>query len=178
MNLSKLKLDKLIISLAVLALLFLVSFHVVSSFYTNRYRGVEGAVTVEKIIDGDTIAIRSGEQSVLVRFLGINTPEKENKYRHEECFGPEASRETEKLLDHKKVYLLPDSAAPNKGKYGRLLRYVFLPDGTFINALLIKEGYAFAYIYDNENLEFARYFEELEKEAKNSKLGLWGKCNY
>lgn len=178
MNLSKLKLNKLILSLVILALLFLVFFYVVFSFHINQYKGVEGIVTIDKVIDGDTISVKNGDRSVLVRFLGINTPEKENKYRHQECFGPEASKETEKLLNNKKVYLLPDPNAPDKGKYGRLLRYVFLPDGTFINALLIKKGYAFAYIYDDENLEFNRYFEELEKGAKSQNLGLWGKCNY
>ena len=177
MNLSKLKLDRLLVSLITLALLFLAFFYFVSLRFSPQ-NNFEGLVTIEEVIDGDTINVDEGGQLVLVRLLGINTPEKENKYRSEECFGPEASRETEKLLEHKKVYLLPDPHAPNKGKYGRLLRYVFLPNGTFINALLIKEGYAFAYIYNNEDLEFARYFEELEEEAKNSKIGLWGKCNY
>ena len=177
MILHKLKLNRLIVILIVLILLFSVFFYITSSYGNTNLKTV-GLVNVDRVIDGDTIEVELNGEKSLVRFLGINTPEKENIYRHEECFGPEASKETEKLLQNKKVFLLPDPHAPDKGKYGRLLRYIFLPDGTFINALLIKDGYAFAYIYDNENLEFGRYFEELEKSAKNQSLGLWAKCNY
>lgn len=132
---------------------------------------------VVKVIDGDTIETFINGRKELVRLLGINTPEVENKYRHQECFGPEASKEAKKLLTNKKVYLLPDPAVPNRGKYHRLLRYVFLPSGEFINAELIKNGYAFEYIY--QPFQFMKYFHLLESEAKQNRLGLWSsQCDY
>jgi len=179
MNLNKSKLNRLF--LLGLFLVILVYCFINSSLFfqfSPLHQDGVGEFKVTKFIDGDTIEVDIRNKPILIRFLGINTPEKNNYYRSEQCFGPEASEETKRLLSRRKVYLLPDPNAPNKDKYGRLLRYVFLPDGTFVNALLVKQGYAFAYIYDNENLEFARYFEELESEAKNKKLGLWGKCNY
>lgn len=132
---------------------------------------------VIKVIDGDTIKARIGGKVEKVRLLGINTPEVNSSYRRQECFGPEASAEARKLLDGKKVYILPDPEAPNRGKYNRLLRYVFLPNGEFINADLIKDGYAFAYIY--QPIQFMDYFGSLEQKARKSRLGVWSnKCDY
>ncbi len=132
---------------------------------------------VKKVIDGDTIQVWNNQQPVLVRLLGINTPEVENKYRHQQCFGPEASAKTKKLLTGQSVYLLPDPLSPPRDKYGRWLRYVFLLDGTFINADLVQQGYAWRYIY--QPIEFGNYFADLEKAAQKERLGLWGPtCNY
>jgi len=132
---------------------------------------------VEKVIDGDTIQVRVGRKSELVRLLGINTPEVENKYRRQECYGPEASVKTKQLLSGQQVYLLPDPQSPNRDKYGRWLRYVFLADGVFINAELIQQGYAWRYIY--QPIQFGVYFAELEKQAREQQAGLWGPaCDY
>ena len=132
---------------------------------------------VVKVVDGDTLIAKIGKKTELVRFLGINTPEVENPYRHQECFGPQASVETKKLLTGKRVYLLADPEAPNRGKYHRLLRYVFLPNGEFVNAELVKKGYAFSYIY--QPIQFEDYFNYLQANARKNRLGLWSdKCNY
>ena len=132
---------------------------------------------VVEVIDGDTIRVEMNNKTDTVRLLGINTPEVENPYKHQECFGSEASKKTKKLLEGKMVYLLADPQSSDRGRYGRLLRYVFLSNGEFINADLIKEGYACNYIY--EPFQFMKYFDYLEKKAQKSRLGLWGqRCNY
>ena len=132
---------------------------------------------VVKVIDGDTIKVKIGNKIETVRLLGINTPEIENSYRHQECFGLQAKKEAKKLLTGKKIYILSDPNAPNRGEYNRLLRYVFLLDGEFVNAKLIKEGYAFSYIY--QPIRFMDYFNLLEKDARNNRIGVWSnKCDY
>ena len=174
MDRSNLNFNKFII---VLIIAFLVGF--LGYFFTHSTRTVINGqpYKVVKVIDGDTLIAKIGNKTELVRFLGINTPEVENRYRHQECFGPEASAETKKLLTGKKVYLLPDPEAPNRGKYNRLLRYVFLPNGEFVNAVLVRDGYAFSYIY--QPIEFENYFRSLEKKAREDKIGLWSdKCDY
>ena len=130
--------------------------------------------SVVKVIDGDTIQVERGGERELVRLLGINTPEVESSYRRQECFGPEASGETKRLLEGRKVYLLPDPNASDRDKYNRLLRYVFLPNGEFVNAELVKNGYAFSYIL--EPIQFQDFFDNLEEKAQKNKLGLWGEC--
>jgi len=95
---------------------------------------------VTRVIDGDTIVIGSGKK---VRLIGVDTPETVHPNKPVEYFGKQASTFTKKMLTGKRIRLEFDQ---NKAdKYGRLLGYVFLEDGTFFNAELIKQGYAYAY---------------------------------
>lgn len=130
--------------------------------------------TVTKVIDGDTIDVTLGSTTERVRLLGIDTPETVHPQKPVECFGPEATAEVKKLLEGKKVYLIPDPMNSDKDKYGRLLRYVFLADGEFVNDYLVKNGYAYNYIY--EPFQFMKWFAFEEEYAKNRSVGLWGKC--
>ncbi len=129
---------------------------------------------VVSVIDGDTIQVEFDNEIENIRLLGIDTPEVASPYTEEECFGQEAKEYLKQLLDGKEVYLIPDKQSSDQDKYDRLLRYVFLPDGLFVDAELIKNGYAYNYIY--EPFEFMKYFDFLEKEAREDARGLWGEC--
>jgi len=132
---------------------------------------------VVKVIDGDTILVRNDGKNESVRLIGIDTPEVETPYTKEECFGVQASERLTTLLQDRKVVLKSDEALPNKDKYDRLLRYLFLPDGSFVNALLVEEGYALVYRF--EPFEFKDLFISFETDVKESRLGLWGDgCDY
>jgi len=132
---------------------------------------------VIEAIDGDTLRVKMNSQIEIVRLLGIDAPEVLSPYKEEECFGKEVHQNAKELLENQEIYLIPDSLSSDKGKYDRLLRYAFLSDGRFVNAELIKEGYAFNYIY--EPFQFMKHFDYLEKQAKEKRLGLWGdKCDY
>ena len=132
---------------------------------------------VVEVIDGDTIKVNLGETIVTVRLIGIDTPEIANPHHPEnDYFGPEAAQYAKQLLEDQLVYLIPDPMQSNRDKYDRLLRYVFLEDGTLINAKLIADGFAYNYIY--EPFQFMKQFDYLEKQAKEKQLGLWsGKKN-
>jgi len=129
---------------------------------------------VSRVIDGDTIEVEIDGKYERVRLLGINTPEVDSPYTKEECYGPEASAYLKKILKNKYVFLVPDEKNENRDKYNRLLRYVFMKDGTFIEEDLIKKGYAYNYIYFP--FKFKEKFSIWEKEARDKKIGLWGKC--
>ncbi len=133
---------------------------------------------VVEVIDGDTIGVNLGGEVETVRLIGIDTPEIASPYNpKEDCFGQEAAQYARELLEKQSVYLIKDPMQSNRDKYNRLLRYVFLEDGTLINAKLIKDGYAFNYIY--EPFQFMKQFDYLEKQAKENRTGLWSdKCNY
>ena len=127
---------------------------------------------VVEVIDGDTIKVDIGEKIVTVRLIGIDTPEIANPHNPQnDYFGPEAAQYTKQLLENQLVYLIPDPMQSNRDKYDRLLRYVFLEDGTLVNAKLVAEGYAYNYIY--EPFQFMKQFDYLEKQAKENQLGLW-----
>lgn len=139
----------------------------------------EGEVfySVAEVVDGDTIKVKIGGKLETIRLIGIDTPEVASPYREEECFGKKASEEMKKILKNKKISLIADPMVSDKDKYGRLLRYVFLSDGVFVNAELVKGGFAFNYPY--ENFQYLNDFNDLEKQARSSRLGLWGEqCDY
>lgn len=116
---------------------------------------------VTKVIDGDTIETTSGT----IRLLGINTPEK-GHYLYQEA------KAFIKPLENKTIQLLRDKE--DKDKYYRKLRYVFYED-KFVNLEIIENGFATAYIL--EDLKYKDKFLRAQKQAKNSKLGLWKTSN-
>lgn len=134
-----------------------------------------GLAEVEKVIDGDTIEVTYGGRKETVRFLGIDTPETHDPRKPVQCFGQAASDYNKSLLEGKSVRLEPDATNSDRDKYRRLLRYVYLPDGTLVNAKLIQDGYAFAYVvFPLERLD---EFKALEQQARAENRGLWAGCN-
>ena len=97
--------------------------------------------TVVKVVDGDTIQIEIGAQVEVVRLIGVDTPETVDPRKPVEFFGREASEFTRRLALGKVVRLEQDPQGDTRDTYGRLLRYVHLPDGTLLNAEIIRQGY-------------------------------------
>ena len=128
---------------------------------------------VVKVVDGDTIDVSINGKTERIRLIGINTPETVDPRKPVECFGKEASDKAKTLLGGMKVYLESDITQGELDKYSRLLRYVFLENGTNFNLLMIKEGYAYEYTYDTP-YTYQTEFKEAQKEAEKAKSGLWG----
>jgi micrococcal nuclease len=134
-----------------------------------------GQYHVTQVIDGDTIEVKLANRLERVRLLGIDTPETHDPRKPVQCFGEAAAAHAENLLKNQNVRLEPDPINSDRDKYQRLLRYVYLPDGTLVNAALIRDGYAFAYtVFPLTQLE---EFRALEAEARAAGRGLWGGCN-
>ena len=126
---------------------------------------------VERVVDGDTLLLQSGER---VRLIGVDTPEIKHPKKPVEYFGREASVFTRRIMEGKRVRLEFDQAnavRAHKDRYGRTLAYVFLEDGTLLNAEIIKQGYGHAYT----QFPFSRMeeFRRLEREAREQRRGLW-----
>ena len=95
-------------------------------------------VTVTRVVDGDTIDISpSVKGRSRVRLIGMDTPE---VYFGTQPYGPEASAFAKRELDGQEVELELD--VQKIDPYGRLLAYVYLPDGSMFNETLLREGYA------------------------------------
>ena len=126
---------------------------------------------VERVVDGDTLLLQSGER---VRLIGVDTPETKHPSKPVQYFGKEASAFTRRMVEGKRVRLEFDqanAAQGHKDRYGRTLAYVFLEDGTLLNAEIIKQGYGHAYT----QFPFSRMeeFRRLEREAREQGRGLW-----
>jgi len=129
---------------------------------------------LKKIVDGDTIdVILNATKSSTVRLIGINTPEVVDPRRPVQCFGKEASQKAKDLMKKGDiVYLKGDVTQADVDKYNRLLRYVWLSDGTFFNLKMIADGYAYEYTYDIAYL-YQNQFKQAQATAQKTKLGLW-----
>lgn len=130
---------------------------------------------VTDIIDGDTFKVMNGDRELTVRMLGINTPETVDPRKAPECYGKEASDETKELLKGGEVRL---ELNPNREKYdiyGRILAYVYLPSGLFVNEYLVRNGYAREYTVGSP-YEYQKQFRSDEKYAETHNIGLWLHC--
>jgi len=135
-------------------------------------------VKVVFVLDGDTIKVLINGETKIVRLIGIDAPETVDPRKPVQCFAQEASNKLKKLLSNQMVRLESDPTQGDLDKYQRLLRYVFLEDGTFINKLMIAEGYAHEYTYLIP-YKYQEEFKTAEKTARESQLGLWSPtaCN-
>ena len=121
-------------------------------------------VLVTKVIDGDTIIVEGGE---VVRYIGIDTPEKD-----QECFSRDATSKNEELVGGKLVRLEKDIS--ERDRYQRLLKYVWSGD-IFVNEYLVRQGYATAVSYPPD-VKYQELFRQAEKEARENGSGLWKEC--
>lgn len=120
------------------------------------------------IHDGDTISVRldkSPQQLTRVRLIGVDAPELAPGE-----FGEIARDYARSLLQNQKVKLVYDEEKYDK--YGRTLAYVYLQDGTFINARLIERGYV-RVMTIKPNTSYTEEFEKLQHEAQKARRGIW-----
>jgi micrococcal nuclease len=127
---------------------------------------------VSKIVDGDTFwIINEKGENEKIRLIGVDAPESRKSGKKEiGYYGKESKLYLEKFLAGKKVRLQFDVGKYDR--YKRTLAYVYLEDGTFLNAHLVKYGYA-AVMTVPPNVKFADQFVKLQKEAREKKRGLW-----
>jgi endonuclease YncB( thermonuclease family) len=133
-----------------------------------------GMYAINHFVDGDTIAVNMNGKVEKVRFIGVDTPETHKPNTPVQCFGEEAAAHTKQIIGSQRVRLEADSQSTNRDRYDRLLRYVYLADGTNVNESLVRNGYAFYYPYFpfTKSAQFATD----QQEAQDEHLGLWAHC--
>ncbi len=134
-------------------------------------QGDSAVVQVVRVIDGNTIQVCCvfGDR-VKVRYIGVDTPETHHPMRGVEPYGMEAAEANRKLVDGKTVRLEFD--VQQLDKYGRTLAFVYLEDGTFVNAWLVENGYAMVMTVP-PNVKYQELFLKLQQEAREAGRGLW-----
>ena len=133
-----------------------------------------GLYRVIQFDDGDTIQVDMEGKKETIRFIGVDTPETHDPRKPIQCFGKSAAAFTKNLIGQNRVRLAADLTNSNRDRYQRLLRYVYLPDGTLVNLKIISEGYGFALV----GFPFTKMeeFKSAEKLARENNKGLWGGC--
>ena len=137
------------------------------SVFTCAQAGTIQWVRVRWVNDGDTVALDDGRK---LRYLGINTPEIDYERQQGQPYAYVAKRFNRKLVDGKKIRL--EFEQKKTDRYGRILAYVFLTDGTFVNRQLLTKGYGYFYPsklpgkYDDLLLK-------TQREAMSAETGIW-----
>ncbi len=133
--------------------------------------------TIVRAVDGDTLVVRVGGKSERVRLLGIDTPETVKPNTPVQPCGLQASTNAKSWVkSHHAVTLRRDGAAPNRDRYGRLLRYVE-PNGKNpdLSTVQIVAGYSRVEPY-GQRLSKLSTFRAAERTARRHHRGLWGPC--
>jgi micrococcal nuclease len=168
------------VSLLTLLIIVFIAIGQSQGWFKSTEKGVvtnePGLYTISRYVDGDTIVVDMNGTNETIRFIGIDTPETHKPNTPVQCYGPAAAAHTQNTIKAAggKVRLVSDSLSTNRDRYNRLLRYVYLPDGTDLNQLNVEQGYAFYYPY----FPFSKKteFKAAEDSAIAAKKGLWGAC--
>jgi micrococcal nuclease len=127
---------------------------------------------VDHVVDGDTIELRNGQR---VRLVQIDAPE---VFFGKECYGPQASATTKRLLPPgTRVRLAVEPATESVDDYGQLLRYVIRSrDALNLNLRLVALGAAAPYFFEGRRGRYAERLEYLAETAWVKPVGLWRAC--
>ncbi|MBZ9787597.1 thermonuclease family protein [Psychroflexus sp. CAK57W] len=145
-------------------------------FIVNRISDSSSKYTyypIKKFVDGDTFWVDDGsEKGLKIRLIGVDTPETVHPRKPVEYYGREASNYVKEILKNQRIRLEFD--VDKTDRYGRILAYVYLEDGTFLNEELVKNGYAQVSTFP-PNVKYSKHFLKLERHARENDLGLWKK---
>jgi len=161
------------IRIILLFIVFMLTIHV-NAQSARKQREEAVFYPVARIVDGDTFWVDNGsEKGIKVRLTGIDAPEtRNNRNKVKAAFGDESTEYLAGLIGRKRIRLEYD--IDTLDQYGRTLAYVYLEDGTFVNAIMVRNGYA-TVMTTPPNVRYAGTFVELERKARKQNRGLWNK---
>ena len=132
------------------------------------------SATVVRVVDGDTFLARvPGGPDLRVRVIGVDTPETVKPDTPVRCYGPQASAFTKHLLPAGTSVRAAHEPGGDVDRYGRQLWDVWLPDGRFLESVLVASGAARAYPF-RPQVEHAGLLASLQSQAQSAARGLWG----
>ncbi|WP_324824344.1 thermonuclease family protein [Sinanaerobacter sp. ZZT-01] len=132
----------------------------------DEYTGNRILCDVIRVVDGDTFVATIDDKEEKVRLIGVDTPESVHPDKSKNTKAGElASEYVKDLLEDQTVQLEFD--VQERDKYGRVLAYVYLEDGTFLNEKLILDGYAQIATYP-PNVKYVDVFKQAA-ERRNQK---------
>jgi micrococcal nuclease len=146
---------------------------IMAGLVANKVAPTEASTTtVTEVIDGDTIKV--GTETV--RLIGIDTPESVKPGMRVECGAKQASAFVKALATGRHVRLVTDPTQDRRDRYGRLLAYVDLEDGTSVQERVLRAGWASVYVYDHRPFRRLRTFTDASDAARAAHRGVYGHC--
>lgn len=146
----KIKTKQAILLIFLILLIFTINYSYIDEKLEDFLLDYE-IVIVERVIDGDTFV--SGNNSI--RLLGINSPERGEKYYDE------SKKFLEEMILNENVTL--EYVGERQDKYGRILAYIYFNEKN-VNVNLVEQGFANYYFYSGKDI----YSDDL--------MGAWNLC--
>lgn len=166
-----------LLTIAVLAAMALVA------YYFAPKPEADKAVVI-RVIDGDTLKVTYMGRPESVRLIGMDTPESRDneKARRDSArrrlrlrailsMGERAKRFVQNQIKPGEDIKL-EFDVQQRDKYGRLLAYVYLPDGHMLNEIVVRAGYA-ALLTVPPNVKYQERLLAVYRQARQEKIGLW-----
>jgi micrococcal nuclease len=138
-----------------------------------------------KVIDGDTLLVKVSDDTERIRLIGIDSPEsfdnpkaeRDSRNNGEKIssitnHGRQAEQYAKSIISQGEMVRL-EYDVQLRDKYGRILAYVYLNDGTMLNEKMLLNGYAKVYTIPPD-VKYVERFKKAQSKAQNSKAGLWG----
>ena len=138
---------------------------------SSRVPGGSGTAVVVRVVDGDTLLARIRGRAVRVRLIGVDAPE---TWLRRDCFGAEATRALRRLAPPGTRLRVTGDAEPYD-RYRRRLLYLWTPRGAFVNAALVRGGFARAMEVPPDTRHVAA-LRAAESDARRAGAGLWAAC--
>jgi len=129
---------------------------------------------VSHVYDADTLTLMDGTR---VRLIGIDAPELGRDGRPHEPYALEGRDFLRRLMDEAGHRVTVHRGEESHDRHGRLLAYLFLPDGRNINRLLLEQGYVMQ-VFIAPNTAYAECLQPYEKQARKDRLGIWSQAEY
>lgn len=137
--------------------------------------GTPGPVIV-RVVDGDTVVVRSDNGDETVRLIGVDTPETKHPSKPVQCFGQEATAFTKSLLPAGTAVRL-ERDVEERDRFDRVLAYVYrADDDVFVNLELARQGFADVLTIP-PNVAYTGEFVAAVAEARTDQRGLWSACD-
>jgi len=130
---------------------------------------LDQTVAVSHVYDADTLTLADGRR---VRLLGIDAPELGRRGEKHEPFALEGRNYLRSLMEAAGHRVLVHQGKEKQDRHGRLLAYLFLPDGRNINRLLLEQGYVMQ-VFIAPDTEYANCLQSHENQARQQRLGIW-----
>ena len=147
------------------------SYEELSIIRNTKYR-------VSKIYSGDVIAVNNNGRELIIKLLGVGSPQYNHKYLPDECYGKYAYNYLKAEIYNKDIFIeLDNNIKIDEG--GRMLAYIYNDKSEMINRKILSGGYGREDLYNikNINYKYAEQFVRLENFAKVNDVGLWNKNN-
>lgn len=127
-------------------------------------------VTVAKIIDGDTLQLADGRRLLLIGLASPNSAAGRAKFAGLNPY--EYYQTLRREVEGRAVNVEFDTVRNDPN--GRLLGYVHVVGGNFVNAEILRQGYA---ISDDAppNVRYRNLFNRYYQEAKQYRRGYWSR---